>query len=272
MFISDPYRRHTMPAHFGPLDRKEQEAPFSAWYNDTTMIAVNYVTDAEKLAGYLPKGFEPAEEAVITVYFCCNKDVDWLAGHGYNMIGVNAAVIFKGQEEALEGTYSLAVWENLADPIIRGRELQGIPKIFADIPDHTERDGKFSTSASHFGHKIIDISIENLFPLNEELIAQFAESQVGKDHPMTCRYIEAMGDPSTGLNQIITFPSESIHREFLVGEGSVEWQQLTWEQNPTQFHIVNALAGLPILSYLPSLVTKGSMNVEPEGRPMRVLT
>ena len=31
-----------------------------------------------------------------------------------------------------------------------------------------------------------------------------------------------------------------------VGAGRVEWHRLTLEQNPTQFHIVNALADLPI--------------------------
>jgi hypothetical protein len=46
-----------------------------------------------------------------------------------------------------------------------------------------------------------------------------------------------------------------------VGEGAIEWHELTWEQNPTQFHIVNALAALPILEYRPALITQGSTNL-----------
>jgi len=36
----------------------------------------------------------------------------------------------------------------------------------------------------------------------------------------------------------------------------VEWHRLTWEQNPTQFHIVNALKRLPILEYREATVAK----------------
>ena len=46
-----------------------------------------------------------------------------------------------------------------------------------------------------------------------------------------------------------------------MGTGSIEWHELTWEQNPTQFHIVNALAALPVLEQRPALVTKGSTNL-----------
>ena len=45
----------------------------------------------------------------------------------------------------------------------------------------------------------------------------------------------------------------------------------TWEQNPTQYHIVNALADLPVLEYLPAVMTKGSTNMAVEGKPVREL-
>lgn len=106
------------------------------------MLAVTYVTDREALAKHLPAGFEPTEIPTLTAYFYCNKECDWLAGNGYNKIAVNASVMFKGESEQLVGSYALVVWENLAAPILRGRELQGIPKVFADIPDHALRNGK----------------------------------------------------------------------------------------------------------------------------------
>ena len=46
---------------------------------------------------------------------------------------------------------------------------------------------------------------------------------------------------------------------------------LTWEQNPTQYHIVNALADLPVLAYLPAMVTTGSTNLFVPDRMPRVL-
>jgi hypothetical protein len=68
-----------------------------------------------------------------------------------------------------------------------------------------------------------------------------------------------------------TFPSETTLSEALVGQGKLDWSHLTWEQNPTPFHIVNALADLPVLSYLPALVAKGSTNlILPERLPRAI--
>ena len=50
---------------------------------------------------------------------------------------MSAAVVFNGEQEQLEGTFTLVIWENLTDPILIGREVQGIPKIYADIQDHS---------------------------------------------------------------------------------------------------------------------------------------
>jgi hypothetical protein len=56
-----------------------------------------------------------------------------------------------------------------------------------------------------------------------------------------------------------------------VGTGTIEWAHLTWEQNPTQHHIVNALRDLPILEYRPAVITKGSTDLSVAGRPVREL-
>ena len=53
--------------------------------------------------------------------------------------------------------------------------------------------------------------------------------------------------------------------------GEIDWAHLTWEQNPTQYQIVNALEGLPIVAYLPAMVTKGSANLSLPERWTRTL-
>lgn len=40
--------------------------------------------------------------------------------------------------------------------------------------------------------------------------------------------------------------------------GTVDWQLLTWEQNPTQAHIIEALGALPVEPYVGCVVTSGS--------------
>ena len=265
MFKLDPRGSYMMPAHFGPRHFSPRS---SGWYRDVTALVVPYLTDRDMLAAYLPEPFEVADEAVVTVTYACNKKVDWLAGHGYNMLSVSAAVVFRGETETLQGNYCLVMWENLADPILTGRELQGIPKIYADIEDHSVIGGEWRAGASHFGHRIVDMLVSDLRDPTREEIDAHALASEGKDNPLAWRYFPGIGGFGQGISEATTFPSDNILSSVQVGKGRVDWQRLSWEQNPTQFHIVNALAELPVGAYLPAMVTTGSTNlVVPERLP-----
>lgn len=268
MFKFKPYESYMMPAHFGPVPRGEKS---SGWYRNVTMMVVPYLTDREKLAALLPEPFSVGEQAVVTVAYACSKDVDWLAGRGYNLVAVTASAVFNGENEQLEGQYSLVWWENLADAILSGRELTGIPKIFGDIPDHIVSDGQWHTSVSHFGSKILDMSIKNLRVPTLEEIEAAEKAQAGKDHPMAWRYLPAVGEFGPAVSEPTTFPSDSVYTGAWIGEGTIDWKHLTWEQNPTQCHIANTLAELPVLAYLPAMVTTGSTNLFVPDRLPRVL-
>ena len=268
MFTIDPRKSYAMPAHFGPRPLSPKS---SGWYRDVTSMTVAFLTDRDQLGAYLPAPYEVAEEAVVTVTYACNKQVDWLAGHGYNLVAVNAAAVFRGEKETLEGNYTLVIWENLADPILTGRELQGIPKIYADIEEHSVIAGQCHTSASHFGHKLMDISVSDLREPTPQEVEAYRQASAGRDNPMAWRYLPAVGGFGQGVSQFTTFPSENIFTETLVGQGRVDWQHLSWEQNPTQFHIVNALADLPVLAWLPAIVARGSTNlILPERLPRAI--
>ena len=258
MFKIDPNSSYMMPAHFGPRPLTPRA---SGWYRDVTTMVVPFLTDREQLARYLPAPYEVAEEPVVTVTYACNKQVDWLAGHGYNLVGVSAAAVFKGAEETLQGDYTLVMWENLADPILTGRELQGIPKIYADIPEHTVIGGDWQVSAGHFGHKIMDMHISGLREPGAAEVAAYAESSEGRDHPLAWRFFPGVSGFGQSVNEATTFPSDTTLTEAFVGEGRVDWNTLSWEQNPTQHHIVNALAALPVVAWLPALVARGSTNL-----------
>jgi hypothetical protein len=118
----------------------------------------------------------------------------------------------------------------------------------------------------------VDLSISNLNAISAEDIAAGQKENAHKDNPMGLRYMPALGGfGPPAVNEVTTFPSENILTQAWIGEGAIDWQQLTWEQNPTQFHIVNALAGLPVLEYLPAIVTKGSTNLMVPDRWTRTL-
>ena len=268
MFKLNPDSRYMMPAHFGP--RPLRDSPSFRYHNITSM-AVPFITDREKLAAHLPQPFEVAEHAVVTVTYARNGNVDFLAGHGYNMLAVSAAVVFNGEHERLEGNYSLVVWENLTDPILFGRELQGIPKIYADIQDHSIVDGTWFTTASHFGHKILDMRITDLREPTAEELEVYGKAPEGKDNPMGWRYLAGVGGVGQRVSEYTTFPSQTEFSEIHLGQGRVDWSHLSWEQNPTQYHIVNALADLPVLMELPAMVAKGSADLLLPDRLPRII-
>ncbi len=267
-FTFDPNSSYMMPAHLGA---REFHADSSGWYRDVTAMTVAYLTDPDRLAAYLPEPFTVADEPLVSVVYARNREVDWLAGHGYNLIAVNAAAVYEGGTERLEGTFTLVMWENLADPILTGRELQGIPKLYADIPDHSVVGGTWRATASHFGHSIVDMEVSDLRPATDTEIARAAEQQEGRAHPMAWRYLPGVSGFGTSVSEPTTFPSENTFDEIQVGAGSIEWHRLEWEQNPTQFHLVNALADLPVLEVRPALVTHGATNLVLPDRLPRVL-
>ncbi len=257
MFRFDPTSSYMMPAHFGPRPLNPRA---SGWYHDVTAMVVTYMTDREKLAQHLPAPFQVGPEPLVSVFYACNRQVDWLAGHGYNMVAVNASAVFNGENDQLVGQFCLVMWENLTDPILTGRELQGIPKIYADIPDHSVIGGDWHATASHFGHKIVDIAISNLEPVSDEDLAA-GQAAAGDSTPMGWRYLPGVSGFGETTSGATAYPSENLLASAQVGIGDITWHELTWEQNPTQFHIVNALAALPVLEQRPALVTKGSTNL-----------
>ena len=267
MFTFKPNTEYHMPAFFGA----RPGSVTTRRYNDVTNITVCYLTDREILAKYIPAPFVVGEIPMISVTYTCAKEVDWLAGRGYNMIGVNAAVKFQGEEDQLEGYLTLVMWENLADPILTGREIKGVPKIYADIPDHQVISGDWQANASHFSNRILEIKASNLMALTASQIAENKKSMENKNNAMGWKYIPNVDGVGAALSHPVLFPIEAETSEFWVGTGEVNWEHLTWEQNPTQFHIVNALADLPNLGYVYTAVSKGSTVLEPIGRPVRVL-
>ena len=265
MFQFKPESFYMMPFHFGPRAGKG-----SALYGDVTTIAISYLTDRKMLSEYLPKPFEVGPEPLVSVSYAMNREVAWLAGGCYNLIGVNVSAVFNGQVDHFAGSYCLVMWENLTDPILTGREIQGIPKIYAEIPDHTIFDGVWSTCAGYRGHKIVDLTIKNLDPLPSEQVKEI-EKMARQGNWMGWKYIPKTGEPGAEVSHATLFPTNSTFTSAWIGTGEVNWNRLTWEQNPTQFHIVNALEKLPILEYRSAVVLKGSSNLSVISKPVRAL-
>ena len=71
------------------------------------------------------------------------------------------------------------------------------------------------------------------------------------------RYIPKVGAPGAELSQPILFPMRSEAHSAWMGRGRVQWTELKWEENPMQWHIIKALAELPMIEMAPVMLTKG---------------
>jgi len=252
MFKFSENSNYLMPAHFGGYEGQPQ----STTYHDVTSIVVTYETDRQMLEQYVPDAFE-VTQPVLAISYAVNRRVDWMSGGSYNLIGVTVPVAYTRGEERLEGGYALVVWENKTTPILPGREITGIPKIFADIEDHHQLGDKLFTNASYEGRTFLSLELERTKQASPEELA-FMNQTLGKYNWFAWRYIPNIGKPGAALSHATLYPQEFLFAEAWTGEGRVDWRALTLQQHSTQAHIIYALSQLPIKAYGPCWMTRGS--------------
>jgi acetoacetate decarboxylase len=71
------------------------------------------------------------------------------------------------------------------------------------------------------------------------------------------RYIPKVGAPGAELTQFILYPQGMEVEKVQVGNGGLKWTELTPIQNPSQFHIINSLAALPVKNITGAMLSEG---------------
>ena len=94
-----PGKMYMMPTHFGP-SMGPRQGPEGRTFEckdnpKTTSISVSFLTNREQLEELLPEGFEVGDEPVVSISASYMKEIEWLAGRGYNILGVSFSAIFK---------------------------------------------------------------------------------------------------------------------------------------------------------------------------------
>jgi acetoacetate decarboxylase len=268
MFKFEDNKVYKMPAHFGGSDPASPD--FVVYIRDLVTLRYTCTTDEDQLANYIPEVFELLRPEVV-FSFSQMRECDWLAGGHYNVVAADVPVRFVGKRDRLEGNYNLVTWENLTTPIIGGREENGVPKIYADITDlHANAASylgapDYFANASYDGNTFIRMEMSNAKLVEGE---QLAALQAAPDvNLFGWRYIPKVNGPGAELSQPILYPQGGEIKSVWTGSGTVTWIKQRPEQNPFQFHIINALAELPILDMASALLTKGIGFLKPsQGR------
>ena len=258
-----PDKRYRMPTHFGP-SLGPRQGPNGRTFDcknapKTREYSISFLTNASQLEAMLPEGFELAGEPVVTVEAVYMTEIQWLAGHGYNLLGVSFPATFNGKRDHVTGRFLTVLWEDLADPIFTGREELGFAKIYCELPEPRVYEGQTHCIATWKGYKFMDMKIDNLKQLSEEEL-KASQNAPADDGILHYKYILRTGDwHNADVSYAVLTPSYTPNRVVKAkwqGQGTVEFHKSLWEDLPTTYHIVNAFAELEIKEYREATMLK----------------
>jgi acetoacetate decarboxylase len=241
----DPAQPYTMPTCGRFRDPRPWESG-GMRYGKVTALSATFVSDAAAVGHLLPDVLRLADEPTVTVYAVMCENVEWLAGKSYNIGAVDVGAVFDGDvDRNVEGSCCVVMWENMTEPILGGRDHSGVPKIYGSISDF-ENDGRTCrTSVSHFGYPIFELSVTDLTPLDAAARADIERAK--RDAVwMNLKHFPSLENEGADVSYIATYPSSGTCTAASDGRGSVRFHSSSFEQNPTQYDVINLLAALPI--------------------------
>ncbi|KAK6602073.1 3-hydroxybenzoate 6-hydroxylase 2 [Botrytis cinerea] len=169
------YRR--MPMSFGPSPGPRQDLNgrqrglLKATYKTSY---ITFKTYKSYLSTLLPSDdFQFSTEGMwATATFSVTRlgNLEWLGGRGYSLLGLyvhdivhkNSSDSNSGDSAELKGDFLPVLFENMADPIITGREELGFSKVFATLDEKTSSESSFVLSAGWEGTEFCRLTLNDL--------------------------------------------------------------------------------------------------------------
>lgn len=208
----DPRKVYTMPLLGGMVVDSKGGIP----YRERQIIALQYLTTASNIEKLLPDCYLPGDKPVVTASFAYNDGVDFMKGRGYRIGTVSVSARHEGKRGTTEGGFIVVMYEDDTLPIIAGRELLGVPKLYGDISDpRIMPDGKIRCEVSLWGSLLFGIEVEPESKQPEKVVE--AMNQEPRGAPMLgYKYIHAMdGEPDCSYP--VATPSDTTYSEVWSG-------------------------------------------------------
>ena len=249
---------YIMPAHFGSVTTGWDGDV--AHYEDNTALIILYTAERDAVSALLPPGFVATDPPIISVNYVMCRGVDFMAGGGYNLVAVNVSAKFEGRRDQVQGSFALVLWENDFMPIVVGREILGVPKLMAEIPDAWMRDGKRGFSLSENGTLLLEGEVSDLQKPSDEVVTAIG-AQIASETWMGWKYIPSCDLRGADVSNATALPAKVNLREVWIGQGEVAFHEVAWEKAPMSSRIVNALRELPIVQYQGAVMTRASQDL-----------
>jgi hypothetical protein len=264
-----------MPISFGPMPRPRQDVSGNA-RNGTeaifTTASIKFRTSRTLLQNLFPtaafKFSSPATNVLVTFSTTTLNNLSWLGGKGYSHFGlyIHGVEHIGENGETTHGSFLSVLFENLADPIISGREELGMPKLWSElnVTPPSDENADWTMTAGWLGEQFCSFSLTSLVEDTEST----RTSDSGEDL-MWYKYIPRSGQTGSDRKRhadaehAVSLPkTEETIRERRVekvwkGTGSLSFDALDPKRLPTLHHIVERLAEIPIYEVLEAKIEKG---------------
>lgn len=253
------------PMSFGPLPSPRQNhfgQPIPGRDARFLTHSVRFKTSATKLKTLLPEGFSftsPGTIAEASFGMTELDKLDWLGGGGYRFFGfwIHGVEYRKSDGTMVKGSFLPVLFENLADPILTGRDELGMPKLYSDIDVFTE-GSTTRISCSWRGTKYVSLQLHGIQDgSSNETTINGANGDTKKDfddgNTLVYRSLPSVGSrgASDAAYPVIIRENASqtpkVVETIKRGSGaSIDCQPGTWKTLPTLHHIASWFAEMPI--------------------------
>jgi len=267
-----------MPIAFGPFPgpRQDHFGNPRDWSKSTfTTASIKFRTSRTLLENFFPTSefkFVAADtNCFATFSFSTLGNLEWLGGHGYSHFGlyIHGVEHTQGFGKKRTGSFLPVLFENLADPIISGREELGMPKVYCSL-DAAKVSDTWRLTAGWMGNNFLDMSLTGL--KEQPATTQAQESgtsspRVGKGL-MFYKYIPKTGtlaknDKSESDAEYLGFVEEShealkVETTLVAEKAELKFNTLDWKRLPTLRHIIERLAEIPVYEVVEARIVQGT--------------
>ncbi|KAJ2993393.1 hypothetical protein NUW58_g1855 [Xylaria curta] len=268
-----PHLYWRMPVSFGPMPGPRQSfegQPRKADSSTFITTSIKFKTSRTLLQNLFPSKLfhfkSPGTVAYASFSQTTLNKMEWLSGSGYRHMGLYIHGVQYAQKsgEILDGTFLPVLFENLADPIVSGREELGMPKLYCSL-DIWRSEKSMRIQANWRGAVFGNIVLEGL----QDVSPSEDKGTIGGEDDqgiLAYKYVPQVGNRGKPDVEYATFVSHAeearvvpskILRVLKAKHASVSFDPLDWEALPTLHHVSSRLAEIPIYEVISAKIVEG---------------
>jgi len=248
-FVADPAARYEMPVVFGPT--LVPQVSKWGWFQT---LDVMFATTAEAIRPVVPAILDIPTEPVVTVSRRTFRDVDYLAGRGYEELCIGVSASHDDGTGERRGTFWFAMWVDKVAPITLGREATGFAKLGAEFPVSVPDSGG-SFEVLEYGTRLVTGSVLDVTALDQARLDAL-NRRAGSTFGYNVRYIPPVSG-GAGINQVTRCEMATTLTSVGSGVGAVEFEATAWSEAPQSGRIFMFLRSLPVLEMRPGFILEG---------------